>query len=46
MVLPDKRIDDLDDVLFHKIRLIKTKNVVTTETFILLSSTTKFFKLV
>lgn len=38
-------IADLNDFLFHKTRLSKMKNVVTTETFILLSSNTKFFKL-
>jgi len=38
-------IADLNDFLFHKTRLNKMKNIVTTETFILLSSDTKFFKL-
>ena len=38
-------IADLNDFLFHKSRLSKIKNVVTSETFILLSSDTKFFKL-
>ena len=38
-------ISDLNDFLFHKSRLSKMKNIVTTETFILLSSDTKFFKL-
>ena len=39
-------IADLNDFLFHKSRLSKMKNIVTTETFILLSSSTKFFKLI
>jgi Lrp/AsnC family transcriptional regulator for asnA, asnC and gidA len=39
-------ISDLNDFLFHKSRLSKMKNILTTETFILLSSSTKFFKLV
>ena len=38
-------IADLNDFLFHRSRLSKMKNIITTETFILLSSTTKFFKL-
>jgi len=38
-------IADLNDFLFHKSRLSKVKNIVTSETFILLSSETKFFKL-
>jgi len=38
-------IADLNDFLFHKSRLSKMKNIITTETFILLSSATKFFKL-
>jgi Lrp/AsnC family transcriptional regulator for asnA, asnC and gidA len=38
-------IADLNDFLFHKTRLNKMKNIVATETFILLSSDTKFFKL-
>jgi Lrp/AsnC family transcriptional regulator for asnA, asnC and gidA len=38
-------IADLNDFLFQRSRLSKMKNVITTETFILLSSTTKFFKL-
>ena len=38
-------IADLNDFLFYKSRLSKMKNIVTTETFILLSSDTKFFKL-
>lgn len=38
-------IADLNDFLFHKTRLSKMKNIVATETFILLSSETKFFKL-
>ena len=38
-------IADLNEFLFHKSRLNKIKNIVATETFILLSSTTKFFKL-
>ena len=38
-------IADLNDFLFHKSRLSKMKTIIATETFILLSSTTKFFKL-
>ena len=38
-------IADLNEFLFLKSRLNKMKNIVATETFILLSSTTKFFKL-
>jgi Lrp/AsnC family transcriptional regulator, regulator for asnA, asnC and gidA len=38
-------IADLNDFLFNKSQLSKIKNVVATETFILLSSNTKFFKL-
>ncbi len=38
-------IADLNEFLFHKSRLNKMKNIVATETFILLSSKTKFFKL-
>ena len=38
-------IADLNDFLFHKSRLNRIKNIVSLETFILLSSTTKFFKL-
>jgi hypothetical protein len=38
-------IKDLNDFLFFKNGLIKVKNIKETETFILLSSQTKFFKL-
>lgn len=38
-------IADLNDFLFHRSQLSKMKNIVATETFILLSSNTKFFKL-
>jgi Lrp/AsnC family transcriptional regulator for asnA, asnC and gidA len=38
-------IAHLNDFLFHKSQLSKIKNIVATETFILLSSNTKFFKL-
>ena len=41
----EESIADLNDFLFHKSRLSKMKNIITTETFILLSSATKFFKL-
>lgn len=41
----EESIADLNDFLFHKSRLSKMKNIIATETFILLSSTTKFFKL-
>lgn len=41
----EESIADLNDFLFHKSRLSKVKNIITTETFIVLSSTTKFFKL-
>ncbi|HSO20319.1 MAG TPA: Lrp/AsnC family transcriptional regulator, partial [Desulfosarcina sp.] len=41
----EESIADLNDFLFHKSRLSRMKNVITTETFILLSSATKFFKL-
>ena len=38
-------IEALNDFLFHRSQLSKMKNIVATETFILLSSNTKFFKL-
>jgi Lrp/AsnC family transcriptional regulator for asnA, asnC and gidA len=38
-------IADLNDFLFHKSRLSKVKNVIATETFILLSTDNKYFKL-
>ena len=38
-------IADLNDFLFHKSRLSKVKNVIATETFILLSTDDKYFKL-
>ena len=38
-------IADLNEFLFHRSQLSKVKNIEATETFILLSSSTKFFKL-
>jgi Lrp/AsnC family transcriptional regulator for asnA, asnC and gidA len=38
-------IADLNDFLFHKSRLSRVKNVIATETFILLSTDDKYFKL-
>ncbi|MDJ0783149.1 MAG: Lrp/AsnC family transcriptional regulator [Desulfosarcinaceae bacterium] len=39
-------IADLNDFLFHKSRLSRVKNIISTETFILLSTDNKYFKLV
>ena len=38
-------IADLNDFLFHKSRLSRVKNIIATETFILLSTEDKYFKL-